>query len=50
MRHPYTITYNSDYIQNRNLKIFPQNATLFGFIAHVPGHKDFKNNNLEYTI
>ena len=43
MPHPYTITYSSDSIQNRNPKVFPQCSTLFGLVAHIPGRKDFKN-------
>lgn len=46
MPHPYTITHNLYSIRNRNPKIFPQNSTLFGFIVHLLGHKDFENKDL----
>lgn len=45
MPHPYVFTFSSDSIQKRNPKVFPQNASLFGLIAHLPGRSDFSNKN-----
>lgn len=50
MPHTYIITFNSDYIENRKTKMFRQNPSLFGLIAHLPERNDLNNTNLNTTF
>lgn len=45
MPHPYTMTNKPDTTQNRNPKVHPQNATVYGRVVHLTGQKEFQNKS-----
>lgn len=46
MHQCYVVTLDPKSIQNRNAKVFPQNATLYGLIEIFPGRYAFRNQGL----
>lgn len=50
MPHPFTVTYKSDSIQNRNQNIFHQHSGSFTLIANLYGKRDFRNKSINVLV